>query len=120
MTYVGYLKKFKFWWLEHEINNFELIVEICLGPLASAGGQININDSHEDTTLKFAGVKSLKFGEIQMLNVVQIELHDVSSHQLEGINLQIVEEENSLFSFVSSHFEIVNKEDEGNKGDASL
>jgi hypothetical protein len=41
ITYTGYLKKFSFWWQEHEIHNFELVLEIKLGPVASISWQLD-------------------------------------------------------------------------------
>jgi hypothetical protein len=106
MTHIGYLKKLSLWWQEHEVDNSELVLEIKLGPVALSSWQRGKEDSYEDVTLKFSGVRSLKIGEIQMLSVAQIEMYDVSNQQLEGINLKVVEEENSLFSFLCGAIQI--------------
>jgi hypothetical protein len=105
MSHVGYLRKFSFWWHEHEAENFELVIEVVLGPVASNTEQFQQQISNDETILKFRGVRSLKIAEDQMLSFVQIELYDVSEHQLEWVKFKVVEEENSLFSFLCAKCE---------------
>jgi hypothetical protein len=100
LTHIGYLKKFSFWWHEQEPEKFNLILEIVLGSVVLDGNADVKKGTREDVTLKFSGVRLLKFGDLQTLSVAQIEVNDVSDHQLEGIKFNVTEEENGLFSFV--------------------
>jgi hypothetical protein len=60
----------------------------------------------EDMKVHCTNARDIKIGDIESLHGIQLEIYDVSSHQLEGILYKVMDEENNAFSFFCSDFYI--------------
>ena len=65
----------------------------------------NYPDHHNSKLLlSFTGVKNLKLGDLDGLVKNFISITDITSHQLEGIQYSVKEEENETFAFYCKTF----------------
>ena len=54
--------------------------------------------------LVFKGVHDLKFGEVDQLDGLFVEIRSIHDSQLEGLNYKVVESEDDTFSFLCNDF----------------
>lgn len=66
-----------------------------------------IDGKASENRLIFEGVSDLKIGEINALLIPQIEIQDISAHQIEGVSFKVSEVENLMFTFLCSDFYVL-------------